>query len=70
MCIRDRDYASYLMKQDMLFDLAFLDPPYHKGILEKALPLTAKVMNEDVYKRQARHWYPSYGEPDTGTNGG
>ncbi|MEE0252379.1 MAG: 16S rRNA (guanine(966)-N(2))-methyltransferase RsmD [Acutalibacteraceae bacterium] len=40
------DYASYLMKQDMLFDLAFLDPPYHKGILEKALPLTAKVMNE------------------------
>ncbi|MFQ9439710.1 MAG: RsmD family RNA methyltransferase [Acutalibacteraceae bacterium] len=40
------DYASYLMKQDMLFDLAFLDPPYHKGILEKALPLTAEVMNE------------------------
>ena len=36
------DYASYLMKQD----LAFLDPPYHKGILEKALPLTAEVMNE------------------------
>ena len=42
----DRDYASYLTKQDMLFDLAFLDPPYHKGILEKALPLTAEVMNE------------------------
>ncbi len=21
------DFASYLMKQDMLFDLAFLDPP-------------------------------------------
>ena len=40
------DYASYLMKQDMLFDLAFLDPPYHKGILEKALLLTAEVMNE------------------------
>ena len=40
------DYASYLMKQDMLFDLAFLDPPYHKEILEKALPLTAEVMNE------------------------
>ena len=39
-------YASYLMKQDMLFDLAFLDPPYHKEILEKALPLTAEVMNE------------------------
>ena len=34
------DYASYLMKQDIL------DPPYHKGILEKALPLTAEVMNE------------------------
>lgn len=40
------DYASYLMKQEMLFDLAFLDPPYHKEILNKALPLTAKVMNE------------------------
>ena len=40
------DYASYLMKQDMLFDLAFLDPPYHKEILEKALPLTAEVMIE------------------------
>ncbi len=40
------DYASYLMKLYMLFDLAFLDPPYHKGILEKALPLTAEVMNE------------------------
>ena len=40
------DYASYLMKQDMFFDLAFLDPPYHKEILEKALPLTAEVMNE------------------------
>ena len=44
--VHHMDYASYLMKQDMLFDLAFLDPPYHKGILEKALPLTAEVMNE------------------------
>ncbi len=40
------DYAAYLFKQEMHFDLAFLDPPYHKGILEKALPLTAAVMNE------------------------
>lgn len=40
------DYASYLMRKDRRFDLAFLDPPYHKGILQKALPLTAAVMNQ------------------------
>ena len=33
-------------KEEISFDLVFLDPPYHKGILQKALPLTAEVMNE------------------------
>lgn len=40
------DYASYLMKTDMMFDLALLDPPYRKGVLSAALPLTAAVMNK------------------------
>ncbi len=40
------DYETYLMRKDRMFDLAFLDPPYHKNILQKALPLTAAVMNK------------------------
>ncbi len=43
--IAHMDYTTCLAKQNLRFDLAFLDPPYHKGILEKALPLTATVMN-------------------------
>lgn len=27
-------------------DVAFLDPPYRTGLLQKALPLTANIMNE------------------------
>ena len=40
------DYASYLLKKETRFDIALLDPPYNKGILPKALPLTAAVMNK------------------------
>lgn len=40
-----QDFASYLHTCGERFDIAFLDPPYHKGLLKEALPLTAAVMN-------------------------
>ena len=39
------DYAAYLLRRDQRFDIAFLDPPYGTGTLQKALPLTAAVMH-------------------------
>ena len=39
------DFSSYLMRKGQKFDLAFLDPPYGQGLLQKALPLVAEVMN-------------------------
>lgn len=39
------DYAAFLLHRNDPFDVAFLDPPYRTGLLEKALPLTAAVMN-------------------------
>ena len=49
--LRDRarlvqgDFASYLSSCRERFDLAFLDPPYRAGLLQKALPLVAACMN-------------------------
>ncbi len=40
------DYMTYLLRKDGKFDLAFLDPPYLEGMLEKALPMVAEVMNQ------------------------
>lgn len=37
---------SFLMKKDC-FDIAFVDPPYHKGIIEECLPLLTKMMSDD-----------------------
>lgn len=39
------DFASYLLSCRETFDLAFLDPPYRAGLLQKALPLVADRMN-------------------------
>ena len=39
------EYSSFLASTNDKFDIAFLDPPYHVGILEKALGLVAKVMS-------------------------
>lgn len=39
------DFSAYLEHTADRFDIAILDPPYQKGILDTALPLTAKVMN-------------------------
>ncbi|MCI8360918.1 MAG: 16S rRNA (guanine(966)-N(2))-methyltransferase RsmD [Clostridiales bacterium] len=38
------DYASYLAHAGQTFDIAFLDPPYHAGILRDALEKTAACM--------------------------
>ena len=40
------DFASFLRSERGRFDIAFLDPPYRTGILEKALPMTAERMND------------------------
>lgn len=37
--------GSYLSATKERFDIALLDPPYHKGLLEKVLPLVAETMN-------------------------
>lgn len=40
------DYASFLATTPETFDIAFLDPPYHAGLLEKALDKVTNVMSE------------------------
>ena len=37
---------SFLMKKDN-FDIAFLDPPYHKGLITDCLPMLTALMSED-----------------------
>ena len=37
---------SFLMKKDN-FDIAFLDPPYHKGLITDCLPMLTTLMSED-----------------------
>lgn len=39
------DYSTYLKGKIDPFDVAFLDPPYRKGIVQAALPLVTAVMN-------------------------
>lgn len=39
------DSLGYLRRENALFDIAFLDPPYRMGLLPQALPLTAERMN-------------------------
>lgn len=40
------DYAAFLLRRNDPFDIAFLDPPYRTGLLQKALPTTAAIMNK------------------------
>jgi len=44
--VKKMDFAAFLMQSAEPFDLAFLDPPYRTGLLQRALPLTAAVMNK------------------------
>lgn len=39
------DFAAFLRGKVEPFDIAFLDPPYRKGLVQQALPLVAAVMN-------------------------
>ena len=40
------DYKSFLSSTKDTFDIAFLDPPYTKGLLADALALTTSVMSD------------------------
>lgn len=40
------DFASFLSQKNDFFDIAFLDPPYRTGLLQRALPMTVEVMNK------------------------
>ena len=43
------DTISYLSSCREKFDIAFLDPPYKTGLLQRALELLPRVMNESGY---------------------
>lgn len=40
------DGTDYLKSSAAKFDIAILDPPYRKGLIEKSLPLLENLMNE------------------------
>lgn len=40
------DAVTYLLRKDN-FDIAFLDPPYKSGLMEKCLPLILRLMSDD-----------------------
>lgn len=43
--VHEGGFDSFLQRTAQHFDLAFLDPPYHAGLLERALTLTEPHMN-------------------------
>lgn len=43
--VEHTDFAAYLSADCGKFDLAFLDPPYRTGLLQRALPMAAGRMN-------------------------
>ncbi len=45
--LTNSDAKTYLRTTKTTFDIAFLDPPYNKGILEEILPLLSEKMKED-----------------------
>ncbi len=42
------DYISFLKTTNEKFDIVFLDPPYNKGMCDKALEILGRVLNEDA----------------------
>ncbi|MCD7730840.1 MAG: 16S rRNA (guanine(966)-N(2))-methyltransferase RsmD [Oscillospiraceae bacterium] len=44
--VLNTDSIGYLRTCRLVFDLAFLDPPYRKGIIEEALPLLEAHMSQ------------------------
>lgn len=45
--LHQMEAQSFLQTAGMQFDIAILDPPYHKGILKQLLPLLSKCMRTD-----------------------
>lgn len=43
--VKNMDFEAFLLRNRDPFDLAFLDPPYRTGLLQRALPLVAQTMN-------------------------
>ncbi len=46
-CVVQTDAFSFLRTSSDKFDVALLDPPYSKGLLQKALPFLAPRMNDN-----------------------
>lgn len=44
--VLNTDSIAFAASRADRYDIAFLDPPYRTGLLQKALPLTANIMNE------------------------
>lgn len=44
--VLNTDSIAFVSSRADKYDIAFLDPPYKSGLLQKALPLTASIMNE------------------------
>ena len=44
--VKNMDFAAFLLQNRESFDLAFLDPPYRTGLLQRALPMVANTMNQ------------------------
>lgn len=44
--VEKSEYAAFLAGTSEKFDIAFLDPPYHLGILNDALKQTARIIND------------------------
>lgn len=44
--VLNTDSIAFAATRAEKYDIAFLDPPYRKGLLQKALPLVADIMNE------------------------
>lgn len=44
--VLNTDSIAFASSRADKYDIAFLDPPYNTGLLQKALPLTAGIMNE------------------------
>jgi 16S rRNA (guanine(966)-N(2))-methyltransferase RsmD len=41
------DALQFLKQNQQVFDVIFLDPPYHQGLIDQALPLIKTALSED-----------------------
>ncbi len=45
-CVCFCDSIQFIEKTDLKFDIAFLDPPYNKGLINKAMPILVSKMSD------------------------